>query len=471
MKRTHPAIHFLSKNPLLLTLFIAFCLIFLMSLFTPRITDDYCNYIPNCQTLSAVIIQSAEAAYETYFEWVGSPFIFFFTILFCTLPKIVFDLFLALAYVALIWLICKNITGLKIITWKLFAFLAIALFLIAPVIGQTVFWITGSFYCWTLVPALGLLLFYRLYDENPPIFKYPVLLFGILFPISIFVGNIHGAVGGVCFLVIIGYMIYWKYRKLSIPLWGYAGLGGIFLGLLMMMLSPGNLSRSAQSVGNRDTLTFGIDVLKQYFHIGRQVIPIILIWVFAFCLNFRVESARKKILSLIYIIPMFFGIGALGLVPAASRSFFFIAVFVLIGAGIFTYSKLNESLFQKHQRLILITFFILFGCVYLSRLYCHMQLNRIFVAREEYIRAEIQKGHKEIIIPTYEKFIFWHQAFALSEVQEGPWPVGYWSNSAMAKAFGADTIIGCDVPEQYNFYEQIKWLKIHYNDTSIRSIK
>lgn len=444
-----------------LTLFVP---IFMISFYFPKmVTDDYLNTLAECETVWNILIGSMIRAHHEYFRWVGSPAIQSVSNIFCTLPKIYFDIFISLSYIVLTGLICKNIVGTQKITWHLFLLIGSLLFVLAPIPGQTIFWITGSFYMWSLVPALLLLLYFRFYDEKETAFSPSLFFLPWIALLSLFSGNIHGAGGGVCFLTILGYIIIWSVQRKKIPAWAYVSLLLCLAGTIIMVFSPGNMNRIMMMQHDTQAADYGAQLMQNFKSVfSFSIYPLcILILSLYFALR-HIKMFRLRYI-LLYLCPAFIGMGVYILTVSELRTFFFFTVFTLISIGVI-YVQIPKTHLSKDFRLLLILICLcLFGYITARQYFYTFQISPLIEQRLKYIQAKVSEGHLEILVPNYEKQYFYGKTSALSDVREdcnNPY------NVAFANILGADSILGRDVPENLTFQAQIQWLEENYPDSA-----
>ena len=110
-----------------------------------------------------------------------------------------------------------------------------------PTFGLSVLWVSGAGnYIWMIFFILLFLLPYRkhefFYDkDNDSIFK----VIG-MFVFDIFSGITNENSSGAMIMSQIMFIIYWKYKNILIPKWSISGLISSSIGLIFMVMSPGN---------------------------------------------------------------------------------------------------------------------------------------------------------------------------------------------------------------------------------------
>tara|TARA_B100001013_G_scaffold330470_1_gene245448 strand:+ start:2425 stop:3807 length:1383 start_codon:yes stop_codon:yes gene_type:complete len=164
---------------------------------------------------------------------------------------ICFPLFIVLAYFA--YYISSGCSA-SFKQGKLSDFLTFAglVWLAIPVAGETVVWLTGSVYLWTTTLGLGFLA-YIYKKKNNLIQKLP-LRFNILLSLPLFLFSfLLGTSSIQMFVAVLLVLIWWvlelKEAKVlkEVP-WSFIlGISGLFIGVVVLTLSPGNYIRLAET--------------------------------------------------------------------------------------------------------------------------------------------------------------------------------------------------------------------------------
>jgi hypothetical protein len=150
--------------------------------------------------------------------WGGRSVVHFIAQVLLMLPKYIADLLNTLVYLSYISLIYLHIKGSAKNSILLFLMVNLGVWFLQPVLGDTVFWLTGSAnYLWGTWLILLFLLPFRLYRGriSTPILQ---ILYSIcIFILGILAGWTNENTAAAMLVIIIGFFIYYRSHKWSIP--------------------------------------------------------------------------------------------------------------------------------------------------------------------------------------------------------------------------------------------------------------
>lgn len=368
---------------------------------TIYVVDDYLKY------QAAVNIHSIEDMYQAmekyYLTWSGRVWGEFFSLLFLSMPKSVFNVANSIIYVVLLLLIYAHITRLKYWSIPMLIYINFGLWVFLPAFGQDILWLTGAGnYLWTIITPLIFLFFYRNYKENSPQY-YKNWAFGILlFILGLFSGwaNENFSVAIIVFLC----CYIWHYRKEagSIPAFSIVGLLGVISGSLIMWFAPGNFIRYAAE-GHQGS------IIKILGRIPQNMIRLVdyettLFLVLAFvCLYFLTKQKFKSEANYYFIGSAFCAIAMSAVGGYGSRIAFSGITLMIISVGIlieaFLRSPMLESI-NKRALLIALSLVMLasFGRLYKTAVEGAHNYTKQIVANEVIIKESIARGEKDIYV-------------------------------------------------------------------------
>lgn len=219
------------------TLAAAYAWLYYLHSHTPLLADDYCMLFPS---LSAALSHVA----GLYTTWSGRSVGFFLTDAFLLAPKTLFNLLTPLLTLGLTALLIFTTHGKAALTRPALWLIAFAVpWLYTPSLGDTMFWVSGAanYYYTAALQLLWLLPLYRLAWGKPLtgpwLYAWPLL--------GIFAGwtNENSApailiLGSICATI-----AYRQHRRL--PLWAWLSLAAMLVGILLMLLAPGNMMRAS----------------------------------------------------------------------------------------------------------------------------------------------------------------------------------------------------------------------------------
>lgn len=229
---------------------------FLLSSFTPYVYDDiayhYC-YTPgrsffdiNPETDMQIssfadIFLSVKGC---FLSWTGRivPSFVIYTVFW--LGKVIFNMVNGIMASAVIYLICRHISGKDRVRPLQLAAISSLFFLCAPAPGLTLFWANGAIiYLWTAFFYLVLLLPYRNfleYGKAGTNIKWHGI---ILFPVGIVACNANENVAVSIISVITLTIVFVRVKYRFIPLWMLSGLAGALIGGGLLFAAPGVYQR------------------------------------------------------------------------------------------------------------------------------------------------------------------------------------------------------------------------------------
>ena len=339
---------------------ICFTAIYSLNRLTPIISDDFAYlfiYGENGRITSIKDIIHSQINH--YYMWGGRSVVHFIAQVLLMLPKYIADLLNTLVYISYISLIYMHIKGRAKNSILLFLMVNLGVWFLQPVLGDTIFWLTGSAnYLWGTWLILLFLLPFRLYRGriSTPILQ---ILYSIcIFILGILAGWTNENTAAAMLVIIIGFFIYYRSHKWSIPVWAIAGFAGAVIGFIIMIAAPGNFVRAGE------TTTFSLYNLSYrlfmwtltFFYYSGPLFLIALISVITFSRFSRGDKKDKMKLVLIYAVAAIAAVYAMLASPTfPRRALFGVVTFLIIAIGICLYNLDYKNVFLKQIRLIVIS--------------------------------------------------------------------------------------------------------------------
>ena len=226
---------------------LVFLWMLLLNVLTPYIADDFTfAYAFDTGLRLHSLPQLIKSLAYHYYEWSGRVVVKFFAQGFTMLPKFVFDLCNAAAYLGLGLVIYRLAAGRRRGRYDVLSFFLIeaALWEVSPAFGQTNLWMCGACnYLWASLGLLAFLLPWRYYLQQPfsarPRMAVGMALAGVL------AGWLseNGSAGMLVCLVL---CIWWLLaRRKRVPAWMWSGLGGAVAGFVILIAARGNYNRAS----------------------------------------------------------------------------------------------------------------------------------------------------------------------------------------------------------------------------------
>lgn len=391
---------------------IVLCLIFSLILFlnikTPLIGDDFVySFVYQTQYRLNSISDIFESQYLHYYKWGGRSVVHFITqtLLLSNNPLLI-DCVNSIGFIAFILAVHYHMTG-KLKNRISILILSFSLiWLIQPVFAETVLWLTGSCnYLWGTLIILLFLLPYRLYTSNTLSISKDILFSFAMFIGGIIAGWTNENTAAAMIIMIIGFILYYKYDNRIIQLWMYIGLLGALIGYTIMIAAPGNFARAEGTSITPFLVTYRILNYTQNFvnYLGILNLGIALLIIFY---AKTTQNNRRATISylLIYFIGLFISIYIMVASPGfPARAWFGSITFNIIALGIL-YNKFDPSLPIVRQAKYC---FLIFCVVSVSSSFYGAYkevkaINSIWEERMIIIAEKKNEGAKNVVFKEYQ---------------------------------------------------------------------
>jgi len=236
-------VSFSRKQGLILIAVFLYLFLLLLNILSPLASDDY-SYMYQFATgerISKVfdIFPSMAVHYQTVN---GRILVHGIVQLFICIGKTVFNFINPLIYLALIYGICRFITGKNLCSPGLFLAVSIGLWFVIPVFGHTVLFMTGAInYLWPAAAIVYFLYPFRKHLEQPSARTRGFAL--AMLPLGFLMGFLHETASGATLLAILLFSLVLLHQRKKLPLWWILGGVGCLIGLILLVLAPGNALR------------------------------------------------------------------------------------------------------------------------------------------------------------------------------------------------------------------------------------
>lgn len=418
-----------------------FILMFKLNSLTGFVVDDYLKYA------AAVKIHSVGDMYQAlekyYLTWSGRVWGEFFSLLFLSMPKSIFNVANSFIYVVLLLLVYAHIIKAKYWSLSILIYINFSIWVFLPAFGQNILWLTGAGnYLWTIIIPLIFMLFYRLYDGNRETFRN-YFLYILLFILGIFSGwaNENFSVGIIGFILC--YM--WQYKKKYnlIPQFSIWGLLGTLAGSAAMWFAPGNFIRY-EAEGHQGAF------LKVIGRIPQNALRLIdyektLFLVLIFVILYFLLKKTDKQSSLIYLVGTFLCAIAMSAVGGfGSRIVFSGTILFIIATGILIADFIrNEAYVGFNKTALIATLSVImlasFGREYRSAVDSTIDYNRQVAVNEQIIQTAISRGEKDIYVNPVQVMNRYSAAHGLEDLKPKS-QNDFWLNKGMAAYYKVRTI-------------------------------
>lgn len=306
-------------------------LILILNGLTPYLADDFA-YMQNNG-----LVDIFYREYQQYMNWGGRSVAHILVRFMLVIPKVIFNIINSGIFVLFTWLIYRHITmdDPKDHPW-LYALVITGVFLVVPSFGQTILWVTGSCnYLWT--STIILLVLYPLHRY---LYGHTIAYAWVLIPLGLMAGWSNENSGGAAVLIIFLMMII-HFIKVDHHVKPYLyALIPAALGLIIMILAPGNYVRAAGI--EVDLSVYGlvhraIDWLNIYIK-NPQVLIVLILFMISFGLTiYHKRCGKTMMMGIAFFISGLACSFVMVATPVAigfDRSQFFAMILYLIAAGI-----------------------------------------------------------------------------------------------------------------------------------------
>ena len=263
-----------------LTVLVNFIMVFIYEYLTPYLSDDiiYGDVVARADSFADLFVQE----YYHYLEHIGRSIAHILLRIFLYADnKLVYDVAAAVVFIVITILIYLNVDHRKAYDIRLYAAIAVMLWLFDPTIGNSVFWMDGACnYMFTGCIVMGFItLFRKLVRQEKA--GSPGLIIGMFF-FGLAAGWCNeNTSGGVILFILIMMFAKWREKKsfAGIRLWMVTGLIGTMIGFVIMLSSPGNFSRAAAA---EEAHTGLLALMARFLKITLNIKEGYLILIFAF---------------------------------------------------------------------------------------------------------------------------------------------------------------------------------------------
>lgn len=445
------------KNNIFFICFFITLGIFLFSLnyFTPYWNDDYHNsFVYGTLNRISNLSDIYNNQIRLYNFWTGRVVSTFFITIFVFLGKSIFNVINTIFIIGFVYLLAAHVPK-NIITNKYkHILMLIATFLLfwfcAPVIGETVFWMTGSIvYLWSMVFTL---LFFHLltrYEYDKAINrkdKKHILLKIIVIGLGFIAGNSIENLGSISILFLIALFCYQKfYLKNKLPIIFYISTLSTFTGFCVLIFSPGNFVRMSKSPGKDDSMLMLQNFLKSLLVIIKEqhllfILFLVLFIISSFLIIKRKEKFKEDIayisLSLTLIILGFSSYLVMVVSPEFPLRASFPGATLIIISNIILLSIILKYLNKANLIKLCTVLLILLVLPSVTHVFQkYSQLSSESIHRKNIIEGAKHKGTEEVYLPrlniTGDKYTY------VRDILTGP---NEDQNQALSKFYGLKSV-------------------------------
>jgi len=341
--------------------------------------------------------------YNHYFTWGGRTVVHVIAQFLLYISPVMADILNSAVYLLYAVLLYFHIKGREKHDALLFAGINILIWLIQPVFGETILWLTGSAnYLWGTSFILLFLLPFRLFDNRSSQTKVLLKCSGMLL-LGIIAGWTNENTAGAAIFITIVFLLYYRSQKWRIPAWAIAGVIGAIAGYIIMIAAPGNFARAELRASGMSMSAFQLSYrfltstqfLFQYLGVINLFGFILLVMV----RKYTPDNKRTLFLSGLYLAGTLVAVYMMLFSPIfPPRAWFGAITFNIISFGIL-FRNLNIDLsFIRQTRIVMFFFGVFFFGFTLYEGYRDVnRINTIWKAREVLIIEQKKKGEPVVL--------------------------------------------------------------------------
>lgn len=377
---------------------VSFVAILIYNVLTPYMSDELIPF--GLQTFGDVLKETC----RLYMEWNGRSVVQTIMNTFMLVPKWFFNICNSLCFVYLMLLMYWNIDGRKKYDFVLLVLINLLVWIFGVDFGQTVLWLSGACnYLWGATIIMSMVTFYRYkiaYEEE---IRYPRVLAVGMFFLGWLSGWCNENTSGGAFLLVIFCTGIYYYQRRRIQPWMWSGMAGMLVGLLCMVMAPGNAKRAAYiEETHSGVMAYVARFLKinnaiyQYFFVLFVIVTVVLVYMFI-----KGTKLCDMKWSLALIAVCIATSYALILTKSPMPRAYFGAGLFLIMACVqaIAYASKQETtlLTLKYAGAICLAVFMFFE-------YCEsgadlMRIKREVDERDAYVEQQIEQGNYHLTVP------------------------------------------------------------------------
>lgn len=396
-----------------IAILVCFSVIFILNILTPLISDDFAYlFVYGEDRLVSSVGDILESQENHYYMWGGRSIVHFIAQVLLILPPYVADLLNSLVYMGYIFLIYYHIKGRGKNSLSLFILITLAVWFFQPVLGDTVFWLTGAAnYLWGTTLILLFLLPFRMYEGQKSNIITQISMSVIIFILGIIAGWTNENTAAAMLLILILYCAYFYSQKWNIPVWLITGFIGSLAGFFLMIAAPGNYVRAGGSSFDLFVLLYRLfnSTHTLLFYCAPLLLVTLLMYIIFYRFPYKNSDDNLK-LSLIYTIAAIAAVYAMVLSPTfPRRALFGVVTYLIIGVGILFYNLDFRHNFIRQARMLIITFGLL--CFLFAFYFAIKEVNsfrHIVQEREVTIKQAKEDGKTECEFERFSGGIYIH---------------------------------------------------------------
>ena len=381
--------------------FVSFVTFYIYNILTPLMSDDLMFDKDLYHSVADIFRQE----YWQYMNWNGRSVLQVILKIFSILPKGVFDLFNSICYVWTMLLIYWNIKGRKKYDCFLYVLVNLLVWIFAVDFSQTMLWLAGACnYLWGIMIILSFITVYRYLLDRAKI-KHGVLACVGLFVLGILAGWGNENTSGGAILIVLLFTAVYFYENRRIEKWMIAGISGMGVGFLFLLLAPGNKIRSAMMKATESysgisaLISRGLKVLKAIDnYLVVYLVVIVILGSYFYYKNYTLKEFKE---TAIFAFAALATAGVLILTPQPmDRAYFGANIYMMIAAlQMIQMIRQEDTLLTSLKTGGIIAATVAMMFTYVEEGANLARILREINTREEYILEQVEQENYELTLP------------------------------------------------------------------------
>lgn len=451
---------FIEKNKKIvfyIILAISFITIYIFSSLTPIMSDDIGSVQYTLSTFGSLL----RDCYEEYLHWNGRQVTHFIQRCFLAGPKWFFDIINSAVFVLTVVFMYLSVDRKNKKEIATYLLVLLLVWKYAVSFGETILWEMGSCnYLFGAFIIFGFICLYRhfLNRENEiDGYKVSIPSIFVLFILGVLAGWCNENSSGGCFVVIALYTLdYWLNKK-KLKLWMLSGIVGNVIGLILLVIAPGNYERmSVMGDENHDGILkyvgrfLKIDaVFRNYFMVMLIILGIAIIY--GMLKHIPLKEYKTTFIFLVAGVATSFAL--IVMPPPMDRAHFCAGLFITVACVNAVNQIPREDLYANLMKYSLVV--VLLVTMYFEYIAAGANLMRIYrelQEREQIVADQVAEGKQDVEVPMIRPE--WENRFTFiykNDVEEEP---DRWGSYIYSILYGVNSVTG--VPRE-------QWDEEHQN--------
>ena len=376
--------------------------------------------------------------YEQYMTWTGRTMAHLFTRLMLSFPKMLFNVINTVIYVGITYLmyVHANLTNER--RCDLYLITSAFCWLLFPVMGETVFWLTGACnYLWGSFFILLTLLPFRLTFSADNHFKINGIFTIGMCLLSLISGWYNENTSGGYILMMMLYIVWFWYKKITIKPWMILSLLFSIIGFALMYFAPGNDVRMLNTSQTALSFSQRLYTLCQYIDDHWKILLCVVGGLYLLSIFSSTCQLKKALFSLVYLLVALAILFVLVFSPWITKRAYFGAVVFFVIACVSVLSCLQVKIEASKTLLCMALSYMTITFAFSATI----ESIQILKTRRDYneqvhlIVTAISNNEKSVVVPHAPRYSEYCKPFGLSGNAKD------WRNRYVAQYYGIDEVV------------------------------